>query len=400
MQLMQSPQSDKTWLRAFMFTIYGTMALIISYFPLYYKELGFTSAQIGYLYAAGPLISMAANMIWSLMSDRYRTIKRIMILLIGGQLLLLLVMTRAFSFGAVLLIISLFYFFYYPVYPLADTMAIQTASRYGKSFTVIRVFGSLGFAFSALGIGYIISHFGANSALGIGIALGAATLLISFVLRDGTVRNAGKMEMSGLGKVLRSREIIWFLALVFCLAVGHRMNEAFLTLTLSGLGADEGLIGWSLLVSAVSEIPVFFLLSRYGDKFKELPLLGFACLMYTLRFVLMGLASDPVAVLAIQSLHSVTFGIFYVTAVRYMTRLVPVQFQATGMALFTVFWSSGSGLMSGGFGGILFDQAGRSTFYYVAAFLAFAASLGFLGRHLFARPEDHYADLPEDSFSG
>ncbi|NMO95387.1 MFS transporter [Paenibacillus lemnae] len=368
-----------------MFTIFGTTALIISYFPLYYKELGFSSTQVGYLYAVGPLISMFSNMIWSYASDKYRTIKKIMMLLIGGQLTLLLFLTQANSFGAVFMIISLFYFFYYPVYPLADTMAIQTAKRYNRSFTVIRVFGSIGFALFALGIGYVISLAGANRAVVIGIAIGTVTLILSLLLRDGVVKRSGGMELSGLVKMLRSKEIFWFFICVFALALGHRMNEAFLTLTMAQLGADEGLIGWSLMLSAVSEIPIFFLLSKYGDKIKELPLLAFASLMYAVRFVLMGIVSDPMSVLAVQALHSVTFGVFYVTAVRYISRLVPTDYQATGMALFTVFWSSASGLISGTFGGGLFESAGRVTFYYLAAALAGLAAAGFMWRHIFHR---------------
>lgn len=166
------------------------------------------------------------------------------------------------------------------------------------------------------------------------------------------------------------------------------MNEAFLTLTLSELGAGEGLIGWSLMVSAGSEIPIFFLLSKYGDKIKELPLLTFASLMFALRFLLMALAADPLSVLAVQSLHSITFGVFYVTAVRYITRIIPWQYRATGMALFIIFWSSVSGLLSGAFGGLLFEAAGRPAFYQLAALLALIAGLGFLYRHLFAKPED------------
>ncbi|UNK17084.1 MFS transporter [Paenibacillus sp. N3/727] len=389
---MKLTRPDQNWLRAFMFTIFGTTALVISYFPLYYKELGFTSSQIGYLYAVGPLISMFSNMIWSLASDKYQTLKKIMIILIAGQLFMLLAMTGASGFTPVFLIITIFYFFYYPVYPLADTMAIQTAQRYGRSFTVIRVFGSLGYAFFALGIGYVISVAGASWTLGIGIGIGIAALLSSLLLRDGVMKRSESMGMSDLLKVLRSKEILWFFACVFCLALAHRMNEAFLTLTLSQLGAGEGLIGWSLMISAISEIPIFYLLSKYGDKIKELPLLGFASLMYALRFLLMGLANDPISVLAIQTLHSVTFGVFYVTAVRYITRLVPGRYRATGIALFTVFWSSASGLISGTFGGMMFETAGRAYFYYLATVLAFVAALGFLGRHLFAKPMDTFVE--------
>lgn len=43
--------SDQNWLRSFLFTIYGTSVLVVSYFPLFYTHLGFSSSQIGYLYS-------------------------------------------------------------------------------------------------------------------------------------------------------------------------------------------------------------------------------------------------------------------------------------------------------------------------------------------------------------
>ncbi|GAB6926419.1 MFS transporter [Paenibacillus sp. JCM 10914] len=393
MKLNASFRPDQNWLRAFMFTIFGTTALVISYFPLYFKEIGFSSTQIGYLYAIGPLISIFSNMIWSYTSDKYRTIKRIMNVLIIGQLIALLVLWQVSSFGFVMIIISLFYFFYYPVYPLADTMAIQTAQRYGRSFTVIRVFGSLGFAFFALAIGYTISYTGAAGTLAIGIGIGCCTLFCSFLLRDGVTTKSEPVELAILFKILRSREILWFFGCSFCLAIAHRMNEAFLTLTLSDLGATEGMIGWSLMISAASEIPIFFLLSKYGNNIKELPLLAFASLMFAIRFLLMSLATDPVAVLAVQSLHSITFGVFYVTAVRYITQIIPPQYRASGMALFIIFWSSASGLVSGVFGGMLYEAAGRPFFYMIALLLAFLAFLGFLYRHLWDKPENYSNSL-------
>lgn len=88
------------------------------------------------------------------------------------------------------------------------------------------------------------------------------------------------------------------------------MNEAFLTLSLKGMNAGDEVIGWALLASALSEIPVFFLLSKYGERFKELPLLAIGSLMYALRFLLMSLADVPGAIIAIQAMHSISFGIF------------------------------------------------------------------------------------------
>ncbi|WP_458462190.1 MFS transporter [Paenibacillus sp.] len=377
MKLSHNARPDQNWLRALMFTIFGSTVLVVSYFQLYFSHLGFSRAEIGYLYGIGPFISVFSNMFWSMASDRYKTVRKVMIILLGGQLITGVMLANATSFGQVFMLVTLFYFFYYPVYPLSDTMAITTASKYGRNFTSIRVFGSIGYAFFALSIGYFLGSFGPGWTIWVCVGLAATTLLISFQLRDQPSGSSSKMDLSGLWAILKRRDVLTFFGCVFLLAMGHRMNEAFLTITLKELGASEGLIGWSLLISSVSEIPIFLLLSKYGNRYKELPLLAFAALMYTVRLLLMSISDTPAAVVAIQTMHSVTFGIFYVTAVRYIIRLVPDGYRATGMALFTIVWSSASGLLSGTLGGLLLEHAGRQTFYLTAMAFSLAALIGF-----------------------
>lgn len=384
--------SDQNWLRSFMFTLYGTSVLVVSYFPLFYTHLGFSSPQVGLIYSVGPLISILSNLFWSMVSDRLGTIKKIMAILLAGQLVTALMLARATGFTSVMLIISLFYFFYYPVFPLADTMAIKIAQRHGRNFIAIRVFGSLGYSFFALTIGYVLRALGPSYSITVCLVIIAAALLITFGLKDakrndeatGSSVSSGEppVKSGGLKEILLQKEVLWFFGCVFVLALGHRMNEAFLTLSLKGMNAGDEVIGWALLASALSEIPVFFLLSKYGERFKELPLLAIGSLMYALRFLLMSLADVPGAIIAIQAMHSISFGIFYVTAVRYITRIIPDHLRATGLALFTVVWSSASGLLSGTFGGLIFQDAGREVFYLVATGFSLLAFLGFLGKHL------------------
>lgn len=104
--------------------------------------------------------------------------------------------------------------------------------------------------------------------------------------------------------------------------------------------------------------------------------------MYALRFLLMSLADHPGSMIAIQAMHSISFGVFYVTSVRYITRIIPDRLRATGLAIFTVVWSSASGLLSGTFGGIIYQEAGRYIFYIVATGFSLLAFAGFLGQHL------------------
>ncbi|CAM4342409.1 MFS transporter [Paenibacillus typhae] len=387
-----SQYSDQNWLRSFIFTLFGTSVLVVSYFPLFYTHLGFSSTQVGLLYSLGPLISILSNLFWSMMSDRLGTIKKIMAILLAGQLVTAILLAKATDFSMVMLIISLFYFFYYPVFPLADTMAIKVAQRHGRNFIAIRVFGSLGYSFFALTIGYVLRALGSSYSIGVCIVIIIAALLLSIGLKDvkrspdadGNTGPSPKsaVKSNGLKEILLQKEVLWFFGCVFILALGHRMNEAFLTLSLKSMNAGDDVIGWALLASALSEIPIFFLLSKYGERFKELPLLAFASLMYGMRFLFMSLAVHPGAIIAIQALHSISFGIFYVTAVRYITRVIPDHLRATGLALFTVVWSSASGLLSGTFGGLIYEDAGRRIFYLVATFFSVLAFIGFFTKHL------------------
>lgn len=386
--------SDQNWARSFLFTIYGTSVLVVSYFPLFYTHLGFSSSQIGYLYSLGPLISILSNLFWSMISDKLGTVRKIMFILLAGQLVTGLLLARAAEFSSVMLILSFFYFFYYPVFPLADTMAIKVAERHGRNFITIRVFGSLGYSFFALTVGYALRALGSTWSLTLCIIIIIAALLITLGLKD--VKRPAVIETTnqdkdtaeadnsknGLKDILLQKEVLWFFGCVFVLALGHRMNEAFLTISLKQLGAGEEIIGWALLASALSEIPVLFILSRYGDKFKELPLLALGSLMYALRFLLMSLADHPGSMIAIQAMHSISFGVFYVTSVRYITRIIPDRLRATGLAIFTVVWSSASGSLSGTFGGIIYQEAGRYIFYIVATGFSLLAFAGFLGQHL------------------
>jgi PPP family 3-phenylpropionic acid transporter len=178
-----------------------------------------------------------------------------------------------------------------------------------------------------------------------------------------------------------SRKLLIFLLLILILATAHRANDAFLSLYLHELGASQSLIGYSWTVSSISEIPIFIILSRYGNRYKELPLLVLASFAYVVRYLLMSITIEPIYIIMIQALHSISFGIFLFTALRYITQIVPDQYRATGQAIFTVVWSGMAGLISSLLGGIVFDRWGGHMLYIFAASIAFISGIGFLLVH-------------------
>lgn len=373
-------------IKSFSFSYFITTALVISFFPLYYDSLGFSKLQIGSLYSIGPAVGIFSNLFWGLVSDRFETLKKTLIAVLFGQLVMVTLLFHTDAYSVMLIIVTGFYFFQTPINALNDSQILLHVSESNKTYASFRVWGSMGFACAALLCGFALTSSGI-SLLGI---LASASIVVSlvfaFMLKDRKT-SVKKMELAGVWKIVFNRRFLWFLLLVLVMSVSHRTNDGFLSTYLKDLGGSN-LVGAAWMTSALSEIPVLYYLSKYGHKFKELPLLAVACAMYAVRFGLMSIVPGPGWVIVIQLLHSLSFGIFLVTAFRYLQQLVPDEYRATGQAVFNMTWSGFAGLVSGFAGGRIYDAWGGELLYRTAAITAVLALIGFVGTHLYQRNKD------------
>ncbi len=266
--------------------------------------------------------------------------------------------------------------------PLNDSLILLSVKHTGRKYPSIRIFGSIGFAVAALGIGQFLKSSGSGTTMIVCMITIIISLGLSFTLKDYQQTSAPKVQYSGFLRLVSKPDVLVFFLLILLLSISHRMNDGFLAVAMRQMGADESMVGIAWMVSAVSEIPVLFLLGKYGHKFKDLPLLAFAGLAYALRFWLLSRIDAPDWAILIQALHSISFGVFFSTALRYMTHLIPDEFRASGQALFAVIWTGVAGLISGMLGGYVLENFGRSIFFQAAAWLALLGAAGFLVKHM------------------
>jgi PPP family 3-phenylpropionic acid transporter len=369
-------------LKGFTFSFFMTNALILSFFPTYFVFMGFSKTQIGLIYSIGPTTGILSNLFWGYASDKYQTMKKIIAAVLLGQLCFALILFQLNTFVLIFIAMIFFYFFQTPLNSLNDSQLLLHSTKQGASYASYRVWGSIGFAISAFIFGILLQSEKGHPTLIAFLTIGTVlfSFLLSLLLKDSRT-SMKKIEFSGMIQIIMSRKLVIFLLLILVLAIAHRTNDAFLSIYLHELGASQALIGYSWTVSALSEIPIFFLLSRYGTRYKELPLLALASFAYVVRYLLMSMTVEPQYIIMIQALHSITFGIFLFTALRYLTQIVPDQYRATGQAIFTVVWSGIAGLISSLLGGLIFDHWGGHTLYLFAGLVAFVAGVGFLYAH-------------------
>lgn len=371
-------------LRIYSFSAYSTAAMVVSFIPLYFLDRGFSEQQIGIIYSTGPFISIFANLILGLASDKFRTIKKLLMLLLFGQLVMISLLIPTESFALVCLVMMGFYFFQTPINPLSDSLLLLSTPYTGTPYALIRIFGSLGFAITAYTFGLILKHIGSQWTLPLALCTIAITLCLTTRIRD-YQGSARKIDFSGFFKLLRQRDVLIFFIIILTISIPHRMYEGFLAVTMRHMGASDSLVGLAWLVSAMSEIPILFLLGKYGHKFKELPLLMIASIMYAIRLWLLSFIQDPIWVIATQAMHSISFGIYFSTALRYLSQLIPPEYRASGQAVYAVVWTGIAGVISGLFGGFVYEHFGRAAFFNMGAIFALVAAAGFLSRHLLSR---------------
>lgn len=373
-------------LRLYSFSAYSTAAMVVSFIPLYFLDRGFSEQQIGIIYSTGPFISIFANIILGMASDKFRTIKKLLMLLLFGQLVMISLLFPIENFALVCLVMMGFYFFQTPINPLSDSLLLLSTPYTGTPYALVRIFGSLGFAVTAYTFGLILKEIGSAWTLPLALCTIAITLALTTRIRD-YQGSARKIDFSGFFKLLRQRDVLLFFLIILTISIPHRMYEGFLAVTMRHMGASDSLVGLAWLVSALSEIPILFFLGKYGHKFKELPLLMIASIMYAVRLWLLSDIQDPRWVIATQAMHSISFGIYFSTALRYLSRLIPDEYRASGQAVYAVVWTGLAGVISGMFGGYVFEHFGRETFFKMGAGFAIVAAAAFLARYYFSRSE-------------
>jgi len=364
-----------------------TTAVIVSYFPLYFQSIGYSAIQIGLLYSIGPLLGIVSNLFWGIASDKLRTVKTILIVILAAQFVMSFIVFQTTNFGLLMLFMGIFFFFQTPTTSLSDSLTLLNISGTNKSYASFRIWGSIGFAFASLAFGLLLQSRGSSLTAVLCLSTIGISFVLATLLTDARSHYGKKIEFSAMIEIIASRQMLLFLLTITVVSIAHRFNDGFLALFLKQLGADPSIVGWSWMVSAVSEIPIFFLLSKYGHRYKELPLLAVCAAVYVIRFVLMSQVDNPLWVIVIQAMHSISFGIFFFTVVRYIQRSVPDEFRATGQAIFAVCWSGIAGLISGTLGGWLFRDWGPHFMYGVGSFLSLLAVIGFLLLHFFYREE-------------
>ncbi len=350
---------------------FATLGALLPYWSLYLESLGMGAVQIGLLVGAIQLTKVVGPNLWGPLADRTG---RRMAVARGTAFLAFLAFLPLYAFQgfwAMLPVVALFALFHAGPLPLVEGAVWDLVRRLRAHYGRIRLWGSIGFIATAVGLGPLLDRHGLGlilhclAALFLGIFL--LTWLVPEPVGGGETRQAGSPF-----RRLRQPHVWGFFATTFLMQASHGVYYGFFSIHLQDHGFSRLVIGLLWGLGVLAEVVAFLgtdqLVRRLGVRsllIGSLALAGF-------RWALIGATLQPVWLLVAQTLHAATFAVFHAAAARHTHDLFPEWERSSGFALYS---SLAFGL-GGGLGtllaGSLWGLLGGSGAFVVAAGLALA----------------------------
>ncbi|TDQ42171.1 MFS transporter [Aureibacillus halotolerans] len=368
-------------LRVFLFFFHSVATLITSFLPIYFQASSLDGTQIGILMAVGPFVSILSQPFWGYLSDKLSTVKYILLFCLFCLFIGTVVLFQTDTFYILIGSTALFFFFMSPIGGLSDSLAVKTAHKEGISFGSIRTFGSLGFAITALIGGEILQLAGVETL--VYLLLGYILIAMLFSMKISDVKQVKTpLTLLSASKQLGIPTFWLFLLVVTLVTIPHRTNDTYLGIYVKALGGDESFIGWAWFIAVLSEALVYATSHLWMHRLSELTWILGASLLFSLRWILLSFLSDPLHLIALQCLHGVTFGVFYICAFQFITKLVPAHLQGSGHLLFITVFFGLSGMIGSLGGGFVIETFSPSVLYFI---MGLSSVIGSIAIVLFRR---------------
>lgn len=327
------------WLLAAVFLAFMTPIL---------QEKGFTNSQIGILLGVRCIATVISQPIVSNLADKYvdkiplKIITAIIVYLAGIFNLLFLMLPMSFVPTVVL------FFFIgavtYCISPMIDAVGMEFMNLKRKlNYTLCRSVGSATWAFACIGVGLMITKWGADSVLVLGIVFLFILGTILLHIETAGIRKKEEEEIEltkvphSLFSMLKSNKgYTWFLIAYTLTYMSSILCNTFQIDVITGLGGNNTSLGYAEFILAISEVPVIFFYSKVEKKIGLKKILIFIFIFGTLKSLCQSFAPNLACFMLVQLLEMLSWGMSYTAVVRFVMKAVPAEDLVKGQGLISV----------------------------------------------------------------
>jgi MFS transporter, PPP family, 3-phenylpropionic acid transporter len=354
-------------LSGFYFFHFAFIGAFAPYWSLYLKSLSFNAFQIGMLMSLLHVTRVFAPAAWGWLADH--TGKRLLIVQLAAIAGLVSYCGVFFgeSFAWMASTMALMSFFWSASLPLIEATTLsylgQSTAKYGR----IRAWGSVGFIFAVIGIGYLLDAMEITSLLWAVLGFKLGIVIFSRQIPEAEIV-LHPTDSPSVRQIFKRPEVLAFFAACLLMALAHGPYYTFYSIYLVEHGYSKSIVGWLWATGVACEIGVFFLMPQLMHRFgvKQIMIFSFSCAVA--RFLMIGWGVEwPVIVLLAQVLHAATYGAHHAAAMVVVHHFFRGRHQAKGQALYTSLTFGLGGTLGGLFSGYVWEWLGPGLTFTMSA---------------------------------
>ena len=358
-------------LSAFYFFYFSVLGVLIPFFPVYLKYVGYEPAQIGLLMSIFPATKVFSPPFWGWLADRHFAPLRLVRL--GSSISMLsFVVMPVIPLSGLPFLLMLFGFSWSAVLPLFESVAMGLLGVGSNRYAAIRLWGSIGFVVSSLLAAVWMEALMPIGSLPVLMALLLAGQFITSWFVPSPSGGARKGIKEGGGA---SRSRFWILILsAFLLQVSHGAYYSFFSLFLEERGYGQYEVGaiWSLGVLA--EVVLFFGLRFCPFEVRAEVLLVLGLAVTCVRWLALSVEIyHPIWIFLVQLMHAGSFGLPHIAAIKIIGETFGGQQSARGQGAYAGIGFGFGGLVGSLMAGYLWERIPGDQVFLLSALVAWLA---------------------------
>ncbi len=309
-------------------------SFLIPYLSLWWVHDGYGITQIGVILGVSAAFGIMIQPLWGVASDRKPT-SRLPLLLVMAAPGLMAIGFNVRSFPALLALAVGFNVFAVSRGSLTDAYAVtlsRPASR--ASYGSLRLFGSIGSAMGAYLGGVYIARVSVHT---LWLPFLLLSLLAGVLVRLLPLRSSHAVPpefWANLKHTALNRRFLLFLLGGFLVQQTLTAYDQFFSLAFQQIGGAFADTGLAFALGSLSNVPFMLLGARFLSRREPVLVMLVAALTYTVRWALMALFPLPWVFIAVQALHGMSFGLFWIAGVQYVARIFPGHLRTSGQSVF------------------------------------------------------------------
>jgi PPP family 3-phenylpropionic acid transporter len=331
---------------------------------------------MGLLAGLVPLVAMVGAPLWTGIADASSRPRLILSLMIASAIGAALSIPSARGFIPIALAVSAYALVSQPIASMGDSVTMSILGEERALYGRMRLGGTIAWGIMSYLAGWIMDRNGIRWAFW----MYAVGMVLNLLVVQGF--GSGRFEKQatfwgGVGQLLSDRRWGLFLTMVFLAGAGMATVNMYQFLYMAEMGASKSVMGLSLTISTLSELPVLFFGGWLLKRLRAPGLMTLAMLVSGLRVILYAAFPFPLAILLIQLIHGLTFAAIWMAGVSYAHEIAPPGLSATAQGLFGAMMMGLGGAAGGFLGGVLIGALGTRFMYLATGITLLAGAVAF-----------------------